>query len=198
MTAARVGNVDAVKTLLDHGATVDTRDPAFQQTALMMAVREDHPDVVKLLVDRGANVNVQTRTGATPPWILPELRAGLRPWHRHRARRLARSRLALPDSGRDDAAALRGARRPRRVREDAPRGRRRARTHRRQRHHAAPDGDHEQPRRHGALPDRAGRQREGRRLVRPHAAVGRDRTAQHGRRQLRRSKTASIARRRSS
>src|SRR3954469_9587089 len=71
MMATKVGNVDAVKTLLDHGAAVDTRDPAFQQTALMMAVREDHPDVVKLLVDRGANVNTQTRTGATPPWILP-------------------------------------------------------------------------------------------------------------------------------
>jgi len=71
MTAAKVGGIEAVKTLLDHGATVDTRDPAFQQTALMMAVREDHPEVVKLLVDRGAQVNVQTRTGATPPWILP-------------------------------------------------------------------------------------------------------------------------------
>jgi ankyrin repeat protein len=71
MTAAKVGNVDAVKTLLDHGATLDARDPAFEQTALMMAVREDHPDVVKLLVDRGANVNVQTRTGAAPAWILP-------------------------------------------------------------------------------------------------------------------------------
>ena len=71
MAAAKVGGVEAVKTLLDHGATVDTRDPAFQQTALMMAVREDHPEVVKLLVDRGAQVNAQTRTGATPPWILP-------------------------------------------------------------------------------------------------------------------------------
>src|SRR5438874_2038136 len=39
MTAAKVGSSDAVKTLLDHGAAVDTRDPAFQQTALMMAVR---------------------------------------------------------------------------------------------------------------------------------------------------------------
>lgn len=71
MTAARVGSADAVKTLLDHGAKIETRDPAFQQTALMIAVREDHPDVVKLLVDRGAAVNVQTRTGDTPPWILP-------------------------------------------------------------------------------------------------------------------------------
>ena len=71
MTATKVGNVDAVRTLLDHGATVDARDPAFQQTALMMAVRENHPDVLNLLIDRGAHVNVQTRTGPTPNWVLP-------------------------------------------------------------------------------------------------------------------------------
>src|SRR5215467_7689500 len=71
MTATKVGNVDAVRTLLDHGATVDARDPAFQQTALMMAVRENHPDVLNLLIDRGAQVNVQTRTGPTPNWVLP-------------------------------------------------------------------------------------------------------------------------------
>ena len=71
MTATKVGNVDAVRMLLDHGATVDARDPAFQQTALMMAVRKNRLDVLKLLIDRGAQVNVQTRTGATPGWILP-------------------------------------------------------------------------------------------------------------------------------
>jgi uncharacterized protein len=71
MSAARVGSVEAVKTLIDHGAKIDTRDPAYQQTALMMAVRENHPAVVQLLVDRGAEVNVQTRTGDTPSWILP-------------------------------------------------------------------------------------------------------------------------------
>jgi ankyrin repeat protein len=71
MSASRVGSVDAVKTLVDHGAKVETRDPAFQQTALMIAVRENHPAVVKLLVERGAQVNVQTRTGDAPQWILP-------------------------------------------------------------------------------------------------------------------------------
>src|SRR5262245_58663384 len=71
MTATKVGSLDAVRTLLDHGATLDARDPSFQQTALMMAVRENHPDVVKLLIDRGAQVNVQTRTGPTPNWVLP-------------------------------------------------------------------------------------------------------------------------------
>src|SRR5215471_10061194 len=71
MGAARVGSVDAVKTRVDHGAKINTRDPAFQQTALMIAVRENHPAVVQLLVERGAQVNVQTRTGDTPSWILP-------------------------------------------------------------------------------------------------------------------------------
>src|SRR5712691_2478307 len=71
MTAARVGTLDAVKVLLDRGATLAATDPTFRQTALMVAVRENHPDVVTLLVERGAQVNAKTRTGETPPWILP-------------------------------------------------------------------------------------------------------------------------------
>lgn len=71
MTAASVGDLDSVRVLLDRGAKVDARDPNFQQTALMFAVRGNHPDVVRLLVERGANVNAQTRTGETPPWVLP-------------------------------------------------------------------------------------------------------------------------------
>jgi ankyrin repeat protein len=71
MTASRVGNVDAMQALLDHGAVVDTRDPTFQQTALMIAVRENHSPAVRLLIDRRADVNAQTRTGPTPAWVLP-------------------------------------------------------------------------------------------------------------------------------
>lgn len=71
MTAAKVGDLESVRTLLDHGAKVDTADPSFKQTALMIAVRENHPDVAGLLVKRGANVNAQTRTGETPGWVLP-------------------------------------------------------------------------------------------------------------------------------
>ena len=36
-------------------------DATYQQTALMVAVRENHPDIVKLLVARGASVNARTR-----------------------------------------------------------------------------------------------------------------------------------------
>ena len=71
MTAVRSGSAESAKRLLDHGATIDARDPAYQQTALMIAIREDHPDIVKVLVDRGSQVNVQTRVGDTPQWILP-------------------------------------------------------------------------------------------------------------------------------
>ncbi|HEV2985866.1 MAG TPA: ankyrin repeat domain-containing protein [Vicinamibacterales bacterium] len=71
MTAARVGELDAVRLLLDRGAVVDAKDPEFEQTALMIAVRENHSEVVRLLVDRHADVNAKTRTGRTPPWVLP-------------------------------------------------------------------------------------------------------------------------------
>jgi ankyrin repeat protein len=71
MQAARVGNLESVKVLLEHGAAVDTRDREFQQTALMVAIRANHPDVVKLLIERRADVNATTRVGRTPGWILP-------------------------------------------------------------------------------------------------------------------------------
>jgi ankyrin repeat protein len=71
MIASRVGVLDAVRLLLDRGARVDARDARYQQTALMVAARENHPGIVRLLIERGADVNAKTRTGPTPPWILP-------------------------------------------------------------------------------------------------------------------------------
>jgi ankyrin repeat protein len=71
MLAAGVGSLDAARVLLEHGATLDAKDAQFEQTALMVAVRENHPQVVKLLVELGADVNAKTRVGPTPPFILP-------------------------------------------------------------------------------------------------------------------------------
>lgn len=72
MTAARNGDLQSVRLLLERGAAVDARDAEFQQTALMMAVRENHPAIVRLLVeDWQADVNAKTRTGRTPSWVLP-------------------------------------------------------------------------------------------------------------------------------
>jgi ankyrin repeat protein len=71
MIASRVGVIDSVTLLLERGATVDTRDTTYQQTALMVAVREGHTNIVRRLIEAGADVNAQTRTGQTPNWVLP-------------------------------------------------------------------------------------------------------------------------------
>src|SRR5262245_40923642 len=71
MSASRVGTLNAIALLLDRGATVDLADNTYQQTALMVAVRENHPDVVKLLIARGAAVAAKTRQGRAPSWVLP-------------------------------------------------------------------------------------------------------------------------------
>jgi ankyrin len=71
MSASRVGSLAAVTLLLDRGATIDATDATYQQTALMVAVRENHPEIVKHLISRGASVNARTRIGRTPQWVLP-------------------------------------------------------------------------------------------------------------------------------
>ncbi len=74
--AARVGQVDAVKALLDKGAAVDGKDSAYQQTPLMVAARGGYLPIVKLLIERGANVSAQTRTGKTPQFRSPSSNSG--------------------------------------------------------------------------------------------------------------------------
>lgn len=71
MNASRVGSADAVALLLDRGARIDAADSNYQQTALMVAVRENQPAIAKLLISRGASVNAKTRAGRAPQWILP-------------------------------------------------------------------------------------------------------------------------------
>src|SRR5690606_10340650 len=62
-TAARTGSPAVIELLLAHGALVDARDPEYQQTALMIAARENHPEAVATLVRYGAEVNAHTRLG---------------------------------------------------------------------------------------------------------------------------------------
>lgn len=65
--AAFFGNADAVKVILDHGATVDLKDKSrFGNTALDAAVASNHADVVRLLLAAGANANVRDSAGYTP------------------------------------------------------------------------------------------------------------------------------------
>src|SRR5262249_47851063 len=72
MAAGRRRHFRGLGVLLHRGAPADAKDAEFQQTALMVAVRENHPAIVRLLVEQWrADVNAKTRTGRTPPWVLP-------------------------------------------------------------------------------------------------------------------------------
>jgi ankyrin repeat protein len=67
MIAARTGNPEAVRVLLDKGANINAKDAIAAQTALMFAVTENHPEAVRVLLDRGADVNARTSIVETPP-----------------------------------------------------------------------------------------------------------------------------------
>src|SRR4029434_2038050 len=60
MIAARSGNTDAVKILLDGGADPNTRETANQETALMWASAQNHPSVVKALAAKKADLNARS------------------------------------------------------------------------------------------------------------------------------------------
>jgi ankyrin repeat protein len=77
---------------------VDARDREFEQTALMLAVREGHPEVVSLLLARGADVDARTRVGPTPKFVPPCKGTGCG------SEGVGINRGGLPDRGRRGAA----------------------------------------------------------------------------------------------
>ena len=62
--AAKEGNLEEVRRLLDEGADPNATTD-FQEFALMGAVSNDRPDVVALLLDRGASPNLRDMHGQT-------------------------------------------------------------------------------------------------------------------------------------
>jgi ankyrin len=70
MTCARAGSAGAVKALLVHGARVNDKENAHDQTALMWAASQGHPDVVKLLTE--ANADIHARSRAYPQTVVGE------------------------------------------------------------------------------------------------------------------------------
>ncbi len=67
MTAARTGNLDAVKVLLGHDASVNAREGWHGETALMWAAAENHPAVLQALIDRGADVKARSNAAGYTP-----------------------------------------------------------------------------------------------------------------------------------
>jgi len=64
-SAIKLGNLNRVRTLLNSGTNVNTRDNN-RWTALMFAAWFGNLAAVKLLLDRGANVNARNNIGSTP------------------------------------------------------------------------------------------------------------------------------------
>ena len=63
--ATENGQIDVVRSLLDHGSDVDERDGS-RRTPLAEASRRGKLQVAKLLIERGADVNSRGATGQTP------------------------------------------------------------------------------------------------------------------------------------
>src|SRR3974390_751061 len=60
MEAARTGNVDAIKVLLDHGADVNAKETQRGTTPLMWAADEGHAAAIKVLIEHGADIKAQS------------------------------------------------------------------------------------------------------------------------------------------
>ena len=60
LSAARTGNVEAVRVLARHGADVNATETLRGQTALMWAAAEDHPAVAQALIDLGTDVHARS------------------------------------------------------------------------------------------------------------------------------------------
>jgi hypothetical protein len=63
--AARIGNLPAIKRMLNEGADVSVED-SDGNTALTWAAHRGDLKIVELLLDKGANVNGKNKEGATP------------------------------------------------------------------------------------------------------------------------------------
>ena len=66
--AARSGNLNRVKTLLDQGVPVNSRNEGGY-TPLHFAVLSGNLNIVQELLKRGAHVNPRTRSGTTPLYL---------------------------------------------------------------------------------------------------------------------------------
>ena len=60
-----VGNLGAVKLLLEKGARVDTQDHWLQMTPLMLAVHNGHEQIASSLVEAGAKLTPTDKRGRT-------------------------------------------------------------------------------------------------------------------------------------
>jgi ankyrin repeat protein len=64
--AARQGEIEAAKALIDAGAKIDMPIPGDNSTPIIVATINGHFDLAKFLLDRGADPNLAQSNGVTP------------------------------------------------------------------------------------------------------------------------------------
>jgi hypothetical protein len=64
--AAKTGNIDSVRRLLEEGHPVNAVDPSFGLTPLHFAVRNGSIEVARLLIENGASLTQPSTQGITP------------------------------------------------------------------------------------------------------------------------------------
>jgi len=64
--AARQGEIESVKALLDAGADINQRGAGDPVTPLLIATMNGHFDLAKMLLDKGADPNLAQSNGVTP------------------------------------------------------------------------------------------------------------------------------------
>lgn len=120
MTAARTGNPDIVRMLLERGTDPNATEETDGETALMWAAAQNHPEAVKLLVAHGADVNARSKSltyktdrfglegvlTILPRGNLTALMIAAREGSRDAARALAESRAELDVTDPDGTTAL--------------------------------------------------------------------------------------------
>ena len=65
-TAAKTGDIEALKNYLSNGADPNSTDPKFGVTALSWAALEGKDEIAELLIEAGADVDTKNFDGATP------------------------------------------------------------------------------------------------------------------------------------
>ncbi len=74
LIAARDGQMDAVKALVESGANVNQQSAGERSTPLVIAVANGHYSAAKYLVDHGANPNIVNIDGLGPLWATVNMR----------------------------------------------------------------------------------------------------------------------------
>src|SRR5256712_5332316 len=64
--AARQGQIDAAKALLEAGADINQRSSGDHSTPMLVAAINGHFDLAKVLLDKGADPNAAQHNGVTP------------------------------------------------------------------------------------------------------------------------------------